>query len=222
MAEQTAARIGVKWGWDLGETEWKTGMDSNLIMFDSLFEISVIDRDLTAPPGGESNGDNYLIASGATGDWSGYDDHVASYQNGGWFFYEPLQGWRCSLEDENDSIVFYNGTAWIEDYHMVDGGNFVFGTSNGTEIGTSDTQLLAFWGAAPIVQPSSVDQTAVIMDNADEDIGGLTISASYDQAEVEALRDQAEVLADDTREINVLVTAIRAALVAEGLIKGSA
>lgn len=43
--------------------------------------------------------------------------------------------------------------------------------------------------------------TAVAMGNANAEIGGLTISAAYDQAEVTALRDKVEELADDVRNI---------------------
>jgi hypothetical protein len=49
---------------------------------------------------------------------------------------------------------------------------------------------------------------------------GLTISNPPTQAEVQALRDACEELADDVRALSILVHALRAALVAEGLIKG--
>jgi len=42
------------------------------------------------------------------------------------------------------------------------------------------------------------------------------------QAEVQALRDKCEELADDVRALSALVHALRTALVAEGLIKGGA
>jgi hypothetical protein len=54
------------------------------------------------------------------------------------------------------------------------------------------------------------------------EIGGLTISDPPTQAEVQALRDRCEELADDVRALSALVHALRTALVASGLIKGSA
>lgn len=49
-----------------------------------------------------------------------------------------------------------------------------------------------------------------------------SFSASPTQAEVQALRDKCEELADDVRALSVLVHALRTALVTEGLIKGGA
>lgn len=43
---------------------------------------------------------------------------------------------------------------------LINGANFVLGTSTGTKIGTATTQKLSLWNATPIVQPSSTGQTA--------------------------------------------------------------
>lgn len=79
---------------------------------------------------------------------------------------------------------------------------------------------IGFYGATPVVQPSAADQAAVTLGNTDGEIGGLTISDPPTQAEVQALRDKCEELADDVRALSTLVHGLRAALVAEGLIKG--
>jgi len=76
--------------------------------------------------------------------------------------------------------------------------------------------------AAPVVQPSGADQAAVTLGNADGEIGGLTISDPPTQAEVQALGDKCEELVDDVRNLSALIHSLRTALVAEGLIKGSA
>jgi hypothetical protein len=105
---------------------------------------------------------------------------------------------------------------------VTDAKDIEVGTGTGTKIGTAAGQKLALWNAAPIVQPAHADQAAVVLGNANAEIGGLTISAAYDQAEVEALRDRCEELADDVRNLSVLLHAIRTALVNFGAIKGSA
>jgi hypothetical protein len=102
------------------------------------------------------------------------------------------------------------------------GGDVATDTTTGSKIGTAVTQKLGLWGVTPVVQPASAGQAAVSMTNSDGDIGGLTISAAYSQSEVQALRDQTEILADDTRDVNALLTEIRTALVSIGAIKGSA
>jgi len=68
----------------------------------------------------------------------------------------------------------------------------------------------------------AADQAAVTLGNADGEIGGLTISDLPTQAEVQALRDACEELAEDVRALSTLVHALRTALVNSGLIKGSA
>jgi hypothetical protein len=69
---------------------------------------------------------------------------------------------------------------------------------------------------------ADANQAATVMGNANNEIGGLTISAAYSQAEVQALRDKCEELADDVRALHVLVHALRTAGIANRAIKGSA
>lgn len=59
--------------------------------------------------------------------------------------------------------------------------------------------VVGFFGSAPVAK------TTVTLGNTDNEIGGLTISAAYAQAEMQALRDKCEELADDVR---VLKTAL--------------
>jgi hypothetical protein len=91
-----------------------------------------------------------------------------------------------------------------------------------TQFGGSASARIGFWGAAPVVQPSGAEQAAVTLGNTDGAIGGLTISDPPTQAEVQALRDACEELADDVRALAALVHAMRAALVAVGVLKGAA
>ena len=86
----------------------------------------------------------------------------------------------------------------------------------------SDATTVGFFGATAIEQPASANQAAVTLGNANSEIGGLTISSSYSQSEVTALRDKCEELADDVRALSTLVHALRTALVDVGLMKGSA
>ena len=65
--------------------------------------------------------------------------------------------------------------------------------------------VVGFFGAAPVAK------TTVTLGNIDNEIGGLAIGATYSQAEVQALRDKCEELADDVR-------ALKAALAGYGLV----
>jgi len=101
-----------------------------------------------------------------------------------------------------------------------DGANVAVGTGTGTKIGAAVSQKLGFWGVTPVVQPSGADQAAVTLGNADGEISGLTISDPPTRAEVQALRDKCEELADDLRSLSALIHSLRKAIVVEGLIKG--
>ena len=86
-------------------------------------------------------------------------------------------------------------------------------------IGGSTSQKIEFWCVTPVAQPAGADQAVVTLGNADGEIGGLAVSDPPAQAEVQALRDKAEELADDVRALSTLVHALRAALVAVGVLK---
>ncbi len=81
-------------------------------VLDAIVQLSVLDRNLTAPPGTPSDGDCYLVAAGSTGDWAGHDQEVAAYQDGAWAYYTPQEGWFAWIADE-DVAVAYDGAAWI-------------------------------------------------------------------------------------------------------------
>jgi hypothetical protein len=79
---------------------------------------------------------------------------------------------------------------------------------------------IGFYGVTPVTQPAGADQAAVTLGNTNGEIGGLTISDPPTQAQVQALRDKCEELADDVRALSTLVHALRGALVAVGVVKG--
>jgi len=76
------------------------------------WQNSVLDKDLTAPPGSPSEGDRYIVASGGTGDWDTHDDDIAEYDGSEWVFETPNKGFTAYVEDESRWLVF-NGTAWV-------------------------------------------------------------------------------------------------------------
>ncbi len=83
-----------------------------LRILDGLVQLSVLDRDLTAPPGSPADGDRYIVASGGTGDWAGWDLNVALFTDGTWLRLPPRAGWRAWVEGEALLLVF-DGAGWI-------------------------------------------------------------------------------------------------------------
>ena len=47
-------------------------------LLDAIVQLSVLDCDLTAPPASPIDGDRYIVASGATGLWVGWDLNVTT------------------------------------------------------------------------------------------------------------------------------------------------
>jgi hypothetical protein len=84
-----------------------------LRILDSLVQLSVLDRDLNAPPGSPSEGQRWIVkASPApTGAWTGHGHAVAAWQDGAWQFSTPQTGWIAHVADEGTLVVF-NGTTW--------------------------------------------------------------------------------------------------------------
>ncbi|PKQ10796.1 MAG: hypothetical protein CVT70_17685 [Alphaproteobacteria bacterium HGW-Alphaproteobacteria-1] len=83
-----------------------------LRLLDGLVQLSVIDRDLAAPPTSPVDGDRYIVGSGATGDWAGWDLNVALWTDGAWMRLPPRTGWRAWVEDE-DLLLVFEGAGWV-------------------------------------------------------------------------------------------------------------
>ena len=104
---------------------------------------------------------------------------------------------------------------------IADAKNLILDTTTGTKIGTSVSQKLGFWNATPVVQQASANQAAVTSLTASSGgaSGGNTVPAVTDSA---SAADAVATLAAKVNGLNVLVTAIRTALVNTGIIKGAA
>ena len=69
--------LGLSYGWTLGESGWKDGMDANLKRLGAVVGLSVKDRDLGAPPASPVDRHRYVILAAATGVWSGRAGQIA-------------------------------------------------------------------------------------------------------------------------------------------------
>lgn len=109
----TQPNLGIVSGFAAGENGWDDEMNKNLRTLDRLCQASVADKDLTAPPGSPANGDAYIVAAGATGDWAGHDDELAVWHGAAavWEFHVPKDGWRVYVRDESMFYVF-NDSKW--------------------------------------------------------------------------------------------------------------
>lgn len=79
---------------------------------DALVHLSVLDRDLATAPIEPQNGECYIVATGATGQWAGRANQVAAFQDGGWTYFVPREGWIAWVNDE-DLLVAWDGNVWV-------------------------------------------------------------------------------------------------------------
>jgi len=82
-----------------------------LARIDAALQLSVASRTISAPPALAQEGDCYLVPAGGVNAWSGEDENLAFYLNGGWDFLSPLAGWRLFVADEAVDVRF-DGAAW--------------------------------------------------------------------------------------------------------------
>ena len=84
------------------------------VLDDFSWQPPVKDKELTAPPGGETKGDRYIVGGSATGAWAGLDNHIVTYDGAAWIDATPAEGWYVYIEDEN-VLYHYTGAAWDAD-----------------------------------------------------------------------------------------------------------
>jgi hypothetical protein len=83
-----------------------------LRLLDGLVQLAVLDRTRTAPPPAPADGDRHIVASGATGLWTGWDLNVAFWVDGAWTRLVPREGWLAWVADE-DLLLGFDGNAWV-------------------------------------------------------------------------------------------------------------
>lgn len=96
---------------EAGQAQKHVTFNEALRALDGVVQLAVLDRDLTTPPGSPDEGDRYIVAADATGDWDGRDDTVALFGDGVWTFLPPQAGWIAFVVDEA-TLVYWTGTAW--------------------------------------------------------------------------------------------------------------
>jgi len=151
-----------------------------LRLLDGLVQLSVLDRDLTAPPGSPADGDRYIVASGATGAWAGWDLNVALWTDGAWLRLPPRAGWQAWVEDEGLLLV-YNGSAWIGTTPISLQNMALLGLGTTADAANPFSAKLnaALWTAKTVAEGGSGDLFYTMNKEAAGDDLGLTLQTGY-------------------------------------------
>lgn len=151
-----------------------------LRLLDGLVQLSVLDRNLTAPPGSPDDGDRYIVGSGATGDWAGWDLNVALFTDGAWLRLPPRTGWRAWVEDE-DLLLVYDGAGWIgtTPTDLQNLGLLGLGTTADAANPFSAKLNAAIWTAKTVAEGGTGDLFYTMNKEAAGDDLGLTLQTNF-------------------------------------------
>ncbi|KAB2698396.1 DUF2793 domain-containing protein [Ochrobactrum sp. Kaboul] len=121
-----------------------------LRLLDAVVNLSVKSHTLTAPPATPSAGARYIVASSATGAWSGKNGMIASFIDDGWLFIQPATGWQAYIEAEAKLLVF-DGALW---------------NSTGSVPDTLSVSMLGIQATADAVNRFAISSAASLFNNA--------------------------------------------------------
>lgn len=80
-------------------------------LLDGMVQIGVISRVVGTPPGSPAEGDRYLVPTGATGAWAGWDGSIAFRADAAWLRLIPKAGWL--IYSAADGLFYvYGGASW--------------------------------------------------------------------------------------------------------------
>lgn len=116
----TSTELGYVAGVTSGIQTQINNLSSSIQNFE--WQPSVLDKDLTSPPGSPASGDRYLVglvegAAVATGAWAGQDGRIAEYVGAAWQFTDVTLGTYVGVDDETDKLYLKSSaTTWTAKY----------------------------------------------------------------------------------------------------------
>lgn len=84
-----------------------------LALIDALIQPLVEGGPHTVPPAAPDEGQCWLVGAGASGAWSGRDEAIAIWTEGGWRFVAPRDGMRVFRLDDGRWLRRATGS-WVE------------------------------------------------------------------------------------------------------------
>lgn len=151
-----------------------------LRLLDGIVQLSVLDRDLTAPPGSPAEGDRYIPASGATGAWSGWDGSIAYWIDGAWMRILPTPGWLAWVVDEGLLLV-HDGSGWIGTTPAILQNMALLGIGTTADASNPFSAKLnaALWTAKTVAEGGTGDLFYTMNKEAAGDDLGLTLQTGF-------------------------------------------
>ena len=81
-----------------------------LAVLDTLTQLVLEGIGAETPPAGASEGETWALGTLPTGDWDGQSNQIATFQNTGWIFIPPQEGWRAWDKGTSEYRVYTRGS----------------------------------------------------------------------------------------------------------------
>lgn len=155
MVAEAGPNLGLTSGWSPSDTGWGGPYNDDMARLDALTYCAVLNSTTTVPPADPANGDRYIVATGATGEWTGKANNIAVRRGGAWVFYPPRPGWHA-FDLSTGSSRHYNGSTWTGSQSIAEdlnvGGVLRLGREDGiTATGTDQATARALTAQLSIV-----------------------------------------------------------------------
>jgi hypothetical protein len=129
MTMKTEPFLNGKWGWDLGENNWKTGADENFLKFSFMLNRNV-DGFVASLPVSPVNGTAYFLTS---------DNSLNARVDGAWYKYPVPKGFEV-IEKTTGTKYEFNGTSFVLTSGLADKVK-LDGIASGATANASDASL---------------------------------------------------------------------------------
>jgi hypothetical protein len=221
----------------LGDTGWSTPLNANADTLDGLAPIGGLCVTLTEVPSASLNvkvaAGNYVQQDGTVATYAGTSSQAITASTTKVLYLDLTASGALTVGSSYPATAHVRlatvvaGTSTITSVtdnrqtfdvcgSIVDGVNWTFGTSTGTQIGTAVGQKFAFWGKTPIVQPLGSAQGAIT------DSTGSSATTTLVTVRSDTAAHTASDAQDNDHVLFTLLNAMRTALVNAGIMKGSA
>lgn len=98
---------------DTGQAQKELTHNEALNRLDVMLQPAVVNSTTSAPPGAPTDGQAWIVATGASGAWAGKVGQIAAWF-GGWKFFVPVDGWKLWDTALGRTLTF-DGTVWGDD-----------------------------------------------------------------------------------------------------------
>lgn len=89
-----------------GQAQKETFVNEALTLADALMHCA-IEQEIAAPPATATDGQLWLVGTGASGAWTGREGCLALRRNGGWSFIAPRDGLRILDRATGGEMLFF-------------------------------------------------------------------------------------------------------------------